>query len=359
MDSEARRRIRSVQELIEREGLDAFLFSSQANVFYLSGFRSTHAYVVVSPNSKHLLTDGRYIEKAREQLKDWDVVLLEGRAVRFIKRFLSEKGFKRVGFESERVSWELRRSLRSTKIRWVPKREFLRDIRVIKSRKEIDLMREGVKRSDSIYRELLVNIRPGMTELEVRRMIVDGIFGAGSTGESFPAIVASGKGSAVPHWETTSNPIKGGPLLIDMGLVWKGYCTDFTRTVFLGKPDREFLRVYSIVRDAHLYALEKVKRGTPLGEVDRTARRYISKKGYGKFFTHSTGHGVGIEIHEYPRVYYRGEDRDRPIEEGMVFTIEPGIYIPGRFGVRLENIVAVVNGKGEPLSEVPLDLVVL
>ncbi len=359
MDSEAERRIEAVQNLIKSRDLDAFLFSSQPNVFYLSGFRSTHAYVVLSETARHLLTDGRYIEKAKNQLRDWDVVLIEGKALRFIKAFLREKGYYRVGFESDRVTCEFRKGLRSTRIKWFGESGFLRDIRVLKSKEEIDTMREGVKKSDSIYRRILDSIRPGLTELEVRRMIVDGIFSVGSTGESFPAIVASGQGSAVPHWETSTAEIRRGPLLIDMGLMWKGYCTDFTRTIYLGKPDEEFLKVYTAVRDAHLFALEKVRAGNTLGEVDRAARDHIEKKGYGEFFTHSTGHGIGIEIHEYPRVYHKGEDAKRVIEEGMVFTVEPGIYLPGRFGVRLENIVAVVNGRGEPLSEVSLDLVTL
>ncbi len=351
-------KLREVQELIEKEGLDAFMFSSQANVFYLSRFKSTHAYAVVTPNSKHLLTDGRYYERAKEELKDWDVVLLKGKALRQLKKFLRDNGLVKVGYESDRISCDLKRRLRSTKIRWKGYSDFLKEVRAIKTKEEIDIMKEGVKKSDAIYRELLNFVRPGMTELEVRGFIVSKIFDQGGSGESFPAIVASGEGSAIPHWETSHNKIKpSSPLLIDMGLVWKGYCTDFTRTFHIGSHDREFVKVYNIVRDAHLFALEKVKVGNRLGEVDRAAREHIKKKRYGKFFTHTTGHGVGVEIHEYPRVYYKGEDAEVTIEEGMVFTIEPGIYLPGKFGVRLENIVAVVGGRGEPLSEVDLDLV--
>lgn len=353
-------KVKEAQKLIDREGLDAFLFTSRANVFYLSRFSSTHAYVILTPDSKHLLTDGRYYERAKEELKDWDVVLIKGRAMRFLKKFLRDLKAEEVGYESDRVSCDLRKAMRSTRIKWRGYSNFLKDIRVIKTREEIDTMREGVKRSDSIYRELLNYVSPGMTELEVRGFIVSKIFELGGAGESFPAIVASGKGSSIPHWETSTATIRSGsPLLIDMGLMWRGYCTDFTRTLFIGKPDREFVKVYNIVRDAHLFALEKVKVGNRLGDVDRAARDFIKKKRYGKFFTHSTGHGIGVEIHEYPRVYYKGEDADRVIEEGMVFTVEPGIYLPGKFGVRLENIVAVVGGRGEPLSSIGLDLVCL
>ncbi len=221
-------------------------------------------------------------------------------------------------------------------------------------------MKEGVKKSDEVYRRILSKIREGMKELELRRLIVEEFFKEGASGESFPAIVASGPASSVPHWESSHQPIKGGsPLLIDMGMVWKGYCTDFTRTLFVGRADPEFKKVYQVVKDAHLFALEKARVGNTVGDVDRAAREYIKSKRLGKYFSHSTGHGVGIEIHEHPRVYYKGPDKDIPIEEGMVFTIEPGVYIPGKFGVRLENIVVIKGGVGEPLSEVGLDLVEL
>ncbi len=350
---------REVQKLIKEKGLDAFMFISQPNVFYLSRFRSTHAYAILTPEEKFFLTDGRYYEKAKEELKDWEVVLIKGRAIRFVKKFIREKGLKIVGYESDRVTCDFRKALRSTKIKWKGFSNFLRDIRVIKTEEEIKIMKEGVKKSDEIYRELLNYIEEGLTELEVRKFIVNRIFEKGGTGESFPAIVASNEASAIPHWETSERKIKKGVLLIDMGMIWKGYCTDFTRTLYLGKPSEEFKKIYTIVRDAHLYALEKAKAGNTIGDVDRAARDYITKKGFGKFFNHSTGHGVGIEIHEYPRVYHKGEDAKRVIEEGMVFTIEPGIYLPGKFGVRLENIVAIVNDVGEPLSGISLELISL
>lgn len=353
-------KVSEVQELLRKEGLDAFLFSSKANVFYLSGLSSTHAYAVITQSSKHLLTDGRYYERAKAQLKDWEVILIKGRATRFLRRFLRERGMVRVGFEADRVSCDFKVQLRSRRIKWVGYEGFLKRVRAIKTKEEIELMREGVRRSDAIYRELLEFVKPGMTELQVRGFIVGKIFEYGGSGESFPAIVASKEGSAVPHWETSLRRIEGSsPLLVDMGLLWGGYCTDFTRTLYLGTPDREFVKVYNIVRDAHLFALEKVRVGNTIGDVDRAAREYIERKRYGKYFVHSTGHGIGVEIHEYPRVYYKGEEAEVLIEEGMVFTVEPGIYLPGRFGVRLENMVAVVRGVGEPLSSVSLDLVSL
>ena len=353
-------RLEKVKHLLKEKGLDAFLISSQSNVFYLTGFRSSHAYVVITAQSHHLLTDARYYERAKAQLSDWDVRLIEQSAVRYIKNFLKELDAKKVGYEKDKVSCEFQRMLRTRGVRWVGFSGLLKDMRLIKSQEEIDIMREGVKRSDAIYRRLLEFIKPGMREMDVRAFIVQEIFREGASGESFPAIVASGEGSSVPHWETSQKQIEVGKnLLIDMGLVWKGYCTDFTRTIFIGRADEEFKRVYQTVKDAYLFALDKVKVGNTLGEVDRAARKHIEKKGFKGLFIHSTGHGIGIDIHEYPRVYYKGKDSKRVIEEGMVFTVEPGIYIPGKFGVRLENIVVVERGSGSPLSEVSLDLIEL
>ncbi len=353
-------KIKEVQKLIQDKGLDAFLFSSQPNVFYLSRFRSTHAYAVLTPEDKYFLTDARYYERAKNFLKDWEVVLIKGNPFKVIKKFLREKGIKYVGYEEDRVSCTFKKNLRSKYIRWVGFSGFLKHLRSLKTKEEIRTMKEGVKRSDEIYRKLLEFVEPGMTELQVRGFIVSEIFRLNGEGESFPAIVATAEHSAIPHWETSKEPVReNAPLLIDMGLLWGGYCTDFTRTFYIGKPDEEFKRVYEIVKEAHLRALEKARVGNTVGDVDKAAREYIEKKGYGQFFTHSTGHGVGVEIHEFPRVYYKGEEAKTPIEEGMVFTIEPGIYLPGKFGVRLENIVAVQGGVGEPLSEVSLELVVI
>ncbi|WP_448584044.1 M24 family metallopeptidase [Thermocrinis sp.] len=348
-----------IRELLAEHKLDAFLFSSQPNVLYISGFRSSNAYVLATRERFYLFTDARYYERAKQELKeDWELVLLKSKPFRIIKQTIKKQGVKVVGFEKDRISCVLRESLRSRGISWKGFSNFIGRLRAIKGEKEINIMKEGVQKTDQIYRELLNLIKPGMSELEVRAFIVNRALSLGAFGESFPAIVAFREGSAVPHWETSQRKLEErGPLLIDMGVLYKHYCTDFTRTIFIGKADDEFRKIYQIVRDAHLYALEKVKVGTPIGEVDRVARDYIKRKGYGKYFTHGTGHGVGIEIHEFPRVYYKGKDASVPIEEGMVFTIEPGIYLPGKFGVRLENMVVVRNGVAQVLSEVSLDLV--
>jgi len=350
-------KIRYIKDFLEKEGLDAFLFTSQANIFYLTGFKSSHAYVIFTPQERFFLTDARYFEKAEEELMCWEVILIKGPPIKFIKKFLKDSGIKIIGFEKDHLTCEMRESLRCRGIKFKGFSGVLKDLRKKKFPEELVVIKEGIKKTDEVYSKVLEKISPGMSELEVRGLIVSEIFSVGSSGESFPAIVASGKHSAIPHWETSFDTIKpSAPLLIDMGLIWEGYATDFTRTIYLGKPPKEFVYYYELVKTAWYKGFEKVKVGTSLKEVDLAIREYFWEKGVEKYFIHATGHGVGVEIHEPPRVYKTCEDI---IEEGMVFTIEPGLYFKGKFGIRLENIVIVENGRGEVVSQIPLDLKLL
>ncbi len=350
-------KIRYIKEFLKTEKLDAFLFTSPANIFYLTGFKSTHAYVIFTPHERFFLTDARYFEKAEEELSCWQVILIEGPAIKFLKKFFKSSDIKLVGFEKDSLTCEIREKLRCKGIKFKGFSGVLKNLRKKKFPEEIAVIKEAIQKTDEVYNKVLEKISPGMSELEVRGLIVSEIFSAGSTGESFPAIVAAGKHSAIPHWETSPEIIKEkGPLLIDMGLIWEGYCSDFTRTLYLGKPSREFLYYYELVKTAWWKGFEKVKAGTPLKEVDIAIREYFREKGVDKYFIHATGHGIGVEIHEEPRVFKTSEDI---IEDGMVFTIEPGLYFKGKFGIRLENIVIVKDGRGQIFSEVPLDLKIL
>ena len=353
---------------IDREGLDCFLFSSQPSVFYLSKFKSTHAYVLLtSKGEKYLITDGRYILKAQNELKPrgWEVVLIKAPLFENLVKILNDCGCRRAGVEAERLILEFFEKFKCKAaeggIRLIPITGFLNEFRMVKTTDEIERIAKAVDITDRAYTllvEFLKENRNRLGELkenDLRRFLLCKYLEMGAEGESFPSIVASGENSAIPHHETGDTPIKeNSPLLIDTGCVWKGYCSDFTRVIFIGKPPEELLRIYDIVREAHLRAVEAVKVGRPVGEVDLAAREYIEKAGYGEYFTHSTGHGVGIEIHEPPRVY---KDDKTPMVEGMVFTIEPGIYIPNLGGVRLENIVVVTKDGARILQKTPLEAV--
>lgn len=348
-------------EKIKRENLDGFLISSHSNIFYLSKFNSSNAFVILTDKGKYFITDSRYYDNAKEKLKDFNVIKLgEGnkKGLDHLKEILESLNLKNVGFEKDKITLSFYEKLtKDTSINFIGFEGFLNEFRIIKSEEEIKIITQAVRKTDRIYKRVLEDIPSliGKPESFIRQKIVNYIFEEGGTGESFPAIVASGKHSAIPHWETSSHKIKNNaPLLIDMGMKYKGYCSDFTRTIFLGKSNSKFEKIYNIVKEAHLKALSVVKAGIPIKEIDLAARKVIEKYGYGEYFTHSTGHGVGIDIHEEPRIY---KDNEGILQENTVFTIEPGIYIPGLGGVRLENIVVARKDKGEVLSKLGLDLI--
>ena len=355
---------------ISSQGLEGFLFSSQPSVFYLARFSSTHAYVLLTARGERvLITDSRYLLKAKNRLSPlgWEIREIKSPLYKNLAHIVKDYGVKNLGIEGDRVYYnfyeKLKKALSEEGIKVIPLGGFLDEFRMVKTPEEIKKIAKAVEITDKAFNllvEFLKENRKGITKLkekDLRRFLICEYLKEGAQGESFPAIVASGKNSAIPHHETTDKTLQeNAPLLIDTGCVWKGYCSDFTRTLFIGKPDKELLKVYEIVKEAHLRAVGAVREGLPIGEIDKVAREYIEKNGYGEYFTHSTGHGVGIEIHEPPRVY---QTETTPIREGMVFTIEPGIYLPQKGGVRIENIVAVVGGKAKVLQKTPIELVVI
>ncbi|MCD6490321.1 MAG: aminopeptidase P family protein [Thermodesulfobacterium sp.] len=361
-------KINWIKKFLNKNNLSAFLFSSVSNVFYLTRFRSSNAFIIITPGNKYFLTDARYFEKAKNELKEWEVVLIRDSTYNFLKKFIKELKIKVLGFEKDGVTCEFKERLRTKGVRFKGFSEVLKDLRIIKEREELEILKEGVKKTDEIYRYLIDVIKKSffkkdlkLTELKLRGFLISQIFEIGASGESFPAIIASGKNSAIPHWESSNVKIKKNtPLLIDMGIIWKGYCTDFTRTIHIGKPSSEFRKIYDIVKTAWYKGFEKVKSGVLIAEIDKTIREYFKTKEVDKFFLHATGHGIGVEIHEPPRVYYQSEGLRKKdaeiIKDGMVFTIEPGLYFPNKFGIRIENMVFVENGRGEIYSEETLEL---
>ncbi len=356
------KRLKKVQDLLEKEKLSAFLFSSYPNVFYLSNFRSSNAYILISKKGNYFFTDARYYERAKTVLsKLFEVHLIVGDPFKFLKNFLKSKGLKKIGIEKDRVSIEFKERLRSRDYQLIGFSQPLKYLRMIKTEEELLKIKKAVTITDEIYKELLGYFSLELTEMEIRGKIIELAFKKGAEGEAFPSIIASSAHSAIPHWESSKEKLSPGALLIDMGVIFEGYCSDFTRTLVLGKVDREFKKYFEIVKSAWFKGFEKVKTGTPVYEIDKAIREYLESKGVLQYFIHATGHGLGIEIHEFPRLFYQKSSKylkEQPIiEEGMVFTIEPGLYFPGKFGIRLENVVFVEGGEGKIYSTIPLDLI--
>ncbi len=351
--------IEKIQNKIKEEGIDSFFFTDSADIFYMTYFSSTNGFVLLTDKDKFFITDGRYFESAKDKLKGWNLILLGENGKKqldHLKEILKELGGKKIGFQEDKVTLSFYKKLvqdKYLKKALLGYEGFINDIRMIKTEEEIGIIKKAVEKTDIIFSRIVENIKDFKTELDLRRNIIDLIFQMKGTGESFPSIVASGKHSSIPHYETSdSQIIWNAPLLIDMGMRYKGYCSDFTRTLFLGKIDSEIEKIYEIVKEAHLAVVEKVKSGVSVKDLDLTAREVIKKYGYDNYFIHSTGHGVGIEIHEPPRI---SKNSDEILQENTVFTIEPGIYIPGKGGVRLENIVVCRKETAEVLTKTPLE----
>ncbi len=349
-------KIEKVINKIRSENLSSFFFSSYSNVFYLTGFSSTNAFVLLTEKKRYFFTDNRYYLGAKKKLKDWEVFLIEG--LNDLKEKLISLGGNRIGFEKDKTTISFYENLITNSDldkKLIGYDGFLDEIRAIKTEEEINIIKKAVEKTDDIFKYIVNNINSFSTELDVRREIVNQIFLKNGEGESFPAIVASGENSAIPHYQTSDIEIKkDAPLLIDMGMKYKGYCSDFTRTVFIGSVPQKLKDIYEIVKEANIEATNIVKEGITAREVDLKARELIKRYGYGDYFIHSTGHGIGIDIHEFPRISYKS---DTVLKEGMIFTIEPGIYIKGLGGVRLENVVLCKKNKAEVLTKTSLDLI--
>jgi Xaa-Pro aminopeptidase len=334
-----------------RDRVRCFLFTDLANVFYLSGFRGTDGALLVTPKETVLLVDGRYGTQARRQAPHCRVIVYAAK-VSGIAGEIRKLGCSRIGFEPGAATVAFHESLSGElpNVSWVRPSEWHASLRAIKDPTEIRLMRRANRIVDRAFRETLRRIRPGLTEREIALDLESEMRRMGAEGVAFPVSVAGGENSSLPHARSENRRIrKGEPIFIDFGGCFEGYQTDQTVTLFLGNIPSRWREIYSVVKEAHDLAISSVKPGMRASELDGIARECIARRGFGETFSHSLGHGVGIEIHEYPSVSVRSEARLRP---GMVFTVEPGIYIAGEGGVRIEDTILLTPRGAEPLTSV-------
>ena len=347
-------RLERLRDRLQEEDLDGFLISSAENRRYLSGFTGSAGHLLISADEAVLATDFRYVEQGGKQAPGFRVERT-GREP-WLPRISAELGLKRIGFESDQVTVSdhgaLQKSLEETKAagrpELVPTTSLVDRLRAVKEEAELKLLTRAVIIADKAMDRVAPTIEPGATEGEVAWELEKAMRERGAEAISFDVIVGAGPNGALPHHRADSTVIKAGDaVVIDMGATYEGYCSDLTRTFIVGEPDDTFKRVYDTVLRAQLAAEERVTAGSTGGEADAIARDIIVEAGYGDEFGHSLGHGVGLEVHEYPRVGATSED---VLEDGMVFTIEPGIYISGWGGVRIEDIVVMEDGRARVLS---------
>lgn len=345
-------------------GADALLVTHLPNVRYLCGFSGTAGVLVAAAHGLSgkctFYTDGRYAQQAADEVRGAKVVITKKAAFTEACAALSRARVKVLGFEADHLSYASYRQLTQTlrgKVRMKAVSARVEEMRLCKDPGEVEQIRASALVAASLFPTALAAIRPGVSEnlvagemeLQARR--------AGVEKMSFDTIVAAGARSALPHGRASSQAIPGnGFIILDWGVILAGYCSDMTRTVHVGAVSASRKKMYQAVREAQLASIEAVRPGASTGEVDRAGRELLKKAGYGAYFTHSTGHGVGLEVHEAPRL---AKDQTQKLMPGMVVTIEPGIYLPDEGGVRIEDLVLVTESGREVLTPTTKDLITL
>jgi Xaa-Pro aminopeptidase len=329
--------------------VDGILVTNLTNVRYLTGFTGSSGYVVINKKHAIFVTDFRYKEQAEHEIKGYRVRIEDAERSGEIKDICDACGIKKLGFEDHGMTYGFYRKLVRKKIRLVPMTSIVESLRVIKSPEELSYIKIAVKRAESAFRKLTPFIKAGATELKIALKFEELLKKEGCKRMPFEVIVASGFMSALPHARPSGRRLKKGDLVvIDWGGEYEGYCSDMTRTVLIkGNNISRQMELYKNVLEARNRAVESIKSGIKSAEIDNAAREYIRKEGYGDFFGHGTGHGVGLAVHERPVISWRNKEE---IEENMVFTVEPGIYLPGFGGVRIEEMVAVKKNRAEMLT---------
>jgi len=358
-ESSAReRRIERVQSMLSGFDVAGMLFFEEANIRYLTGFAGSDGALLVSGAKTLLLVDGRYTTQAKDEAKGCDIIKFSDR-MEGIAGIISDLQLKRVGIESPAIdlSSYLKLKDRVKGVSLKPLSGEIERIRMIKDGGEVSLLRQAAIMAARALEETVGHIRPGITERDIASILEMKMREAGSEKLSFETIVASGSNSALPHAVPGPREIQDGDFLtIDYGTVYRGYHSDETCTFAIRSVTEKQAAVYTIVKDAHDKAVDAVKAGIPCRDIDGIAREHITDAGYGEYFSHGTGHGVGLNVHEPPRLSERAKD---VLEEGMVITVEPGIYIPGLWGVRIEDTFMVEKDGCEILTKMPKDLRIL
>ncbi|HEX8810504.1 MAG TPA: Xaa-Pro peptidase family protein [Terracidiphilus sp.] len=359
------RRIGLLRRKLTRAGLSGLLVTHLPDVRYLCGFTGSSAALVITRRNARLFTDGRYRTQAAEEVRSADVeIISRAAAVAAVEWLAAQPGSEYAGFDpahttvAELTRWReaLPSRLRRSFLSAVPN-PLVERLRLVKDEAELVILREAAEIGSSLFDYILGILRPGLREVEVAAELEHAARIAGAEGMSFETIVASGARSALPHGRATDARLpRRGFLTLDFGIIHKGYCSDMTRTVHFGTPRANERAAYEAVLEAQQAATVAVAAGVRCGDVDKAARGILRRAGLAEAFTHSTGHGVGLEIHEPPRI---ASGQTTRLEAGMVVTIEPGVYLPGQFGIRIEDMVAVSRTGGEILTPAPKALIEL
>lgn len=348
-------RQQALRRELQKAKLDALLVNHLPNIRYLCGFTGSAGFLIASDGDTIFFTDYRYDQQARAEVKGAKVVIARDSVLGALGKWISGQRRRtsgwRIGVEPEHLTVAQRKRLvgvlpSGLRIRSAP--PLVESARMVKDAEELQLIRSAVDLGASLFEHALKVIKPGVRETEVAGKMEYAARQAGAEGMSFPTIIASGERSALPHGRASDQPIPSNAFVVcDFGVILTGYCSDRTRTVWVGPASEDARSVYAAVLEAQAAAISTVRPGISTGEVDAAARRLLKRNKLGRYFTHSTGHGVGLEIHEPPRV---AAGQNELLKPGMVITVEPGVYFAGKWGVRIEDVVVVTDTGCEVLT---------
>ncbi|MFD2729007.1 M24 family metallopeptidase [Enterococcus camelliae] len=352
-------RVEKLRSAMKKEKIDGFLVTSPYNLRYLTNFTGTTGLAVITLDKAYFVTDFRYTEQAAKQAQGYEIVKNVGPIFDEVAKLCQKEEIQSLGFEEAFISFaqygQLEDLLEETAL--IPISGMIEELREIKDENEVKIVRKACEIADRGIEHIWNTIKPGMTEIEVANQLDFYMRSLGATSVSFDTIVASGLRSAMPHGVASEKIIEKGELItIDFGCYYDGYVSDETRTFAIGDPGQKLKDIYQIVLEANLKVIEEAKPGMSGIELDAIARDHIASFGYGEAFGHSTGHGIGLEIHEGPNVSFRAEKRFVP---GNIITDEPGIYLPGIGGVRIEDDLLVTSTGNEVLTKATKEFMIL
>jgi len=353
-------RIARLRHALHDARANALLETHLPNIYYLCGFSGDSGALLVEQAAVTLFTDGRFTIQAKEETRGIRVHIHKGALLEAVGAHLRARRRLRVAVSPSRITlaaWKTIRKAAGGGLKWIAVDGLVEGLRFVKDAAEIDQIRLAARLGSHVMEETIRSIRPGVTELEVAAEIVYRMRRAGASGESFESIVAAGKRSALPHARPTSHRIgKNELVVLDLGAILRHYCSDLTRTVYVGKAPLRVREWYQAVLEAQAAARDALKSGVKCGIVDAAARNVLQRKGLGRYFVHSTGHGIGLEIHEEPRI---ARSQKKNLESGNVVTLEPGVYVEGVGGIRIEDDALVTARGAEILTTAPRELVEL
>lgn len=351
-------RVQKVRKKLKTNGIDALLVTNMYNVRYLTNFTGSTGLALITEEKAYFVTDFRYTEQAAEEAIGFEIQKNEGLIYKEVARLVEKNQIKKLGFEESDISYATYKQLEDLiQTDLVGVSGLVEKIREVKTEDEIAIIQKAVEITEKAYDYILGFVKVGVTEIEIANKLDFYMRNLGATGVSFDTIVASGFRSAMPHGVASEKKIEEGDMVtIDFGCIYKGYVSDMTRTFAVGDPGEKMKEVYEIVYQANKKVTEAAKVGVTGAELDAIARDYITEQGYGDAFGHSTGHGIGLEVHEGPRISYKNT---APLVENNVITNEPGIYIPGLGGVRIEDDLVIKENGNENLMSTSKKLVII